>query len=143
MVHKESAVVLIWNDKRELALQLRASTDDSYPSHWDFSVAGGIKEGETPYKAAVREMQEEVGVSGVPQAIGELLYSGSKGEDYLYFFRLLYNGSFTVDPAEVDDEVFFPLHEIARMIERGEKFHPEFLFAWNKGFMKDLVRKKD
>ena len=44
---KKSSAVLVFNDKGELALQLRSSNDDSFPSHWDFSAGGGIDSGES------------------------------------------------------------------------------------------------
>lgn len=135
MPHKESSVVLVFNDKAEFALQLRAAKDESYPTHWDFSSAGGIELGENPREAAIRELQEEIGISGDLQAIGEILYIDDQDDDKLYLFRMTHNGPFTLDPTEVDDEKFFPLSEIAKMIQDGEKFHPEFIFVWKRGLI--------
>src|SRR5690606_26761626 len=60
---KKSSCVLIFNDKGELALQLRASHDDSFPLHWDFAAGGGIDEGEKEKETAEREVYEELGVN--------------------------------------------------------------------------------
>ena len=54
--NKASAVVLVFNSENNLALQLRAAHDDSYPGHWDFSAAGGIEAHETLVDAAIREL---------------------------------------------------------------------------------------
>lgn len=133
MNERKSSVVLVFNDKNELALQLRAATDTSYPSHWDFSAAGGIKDGEDPLDAANRELEEEIGIHGKLEPVGEVSYVDERGEDYLYIYKMRHNGSFNLDPNEVDDERFFALAVIASMIQAGEKFHPEFIFVWNKG----------
>jgi isopentenyldiphosphate isomerase len=135
MQYKKSSVILIFNDKAELALQLRAAQDDSYPSHWDFSCAGGMEVGEVPYETAVRELQEEIGIAGNPQPIGEILYRDEFKEDYLYLFRLTHNGPFIPDPKEVTDEQFFSLDQVNQMIHSGMSFHPEFLFVWRQGLI--------
>lgn len=35
--YKKSSAVLIFNNDKKVALQLRAAKDDSFPSHWDFA----------------------------------------------------------------------------------------------------------
>ncbi len=135
MQHKESAVVFVFNDKNELALQLRAAKDDSYPSHWDFSSAGGIKSGEDPLIAAERELKEEIGIESQLISLGEILYTDANGEDQLYLYKTSHNGPFTLDLNEVDDEKFFTRSEISEMINSGVKFHPEFVFVWNSGLI--------
>ena len=53
---------MVFNDKRELLLQLRATEDDSFPAHWDFSAGGGIDSKEDEKLSAERELLEEIGV---------------------------------------------------------------------------------
>jgi len=60
--YKKSSGVLVFNNKGELALQLRAAKDDSFPSHWDFSAGGGINAGEDNKLSAQREVKEELGI---------------------------------------------------------------------------------
>ncbi|HEX7017563.1 MAG TPA: NUDIX domain-containing protein [Patescibacteria group bacterium] len=139
MKQKESSVVLIVNDKGEHALQLRAAYDTSYPSHWDVAVAGGIEPGETPLQAAVRELKEEAGIEGAPQYVEEVLYQDEITQDRLYIHTLKHNGPFSPDANEVAKIRFFTLEQIATMVEDGEKFHPEFVFLWQKGFLKSLL----
>lgn len=138
-IHKKSAVILIWNDKRELLLQLRASGDNSFPLHWDFSVGGGIDEGETSAQAAERELKEELGVEAVPEFVVEdvSIYqkwnSSDMLEDSVSIYKARHNGPFVPDLKEVEKVEFFNLDKIKQMMEAGEKFHPEFISCWNKG----------
>lgn len=134
--HKRSSVILIFNDHGEFLLQRRAADDTSYPLHWDFSAAGGIEGDESPEKAAVRELREELGVEGLPTYIGTYLCKDELAEDQLYVFRLIYDGSFSPDSNEVEEVRFFSLQVIEKMLSSGEKFHPEFPFLWNKGVIK-------
>lgn len=133
MKDEQSSVILVFDDNGKLALQLRAKSDKSYPLHWDFSAAGGINKGEDPQTAAIRELKEELGVEGVLKYVGEELYQDQFGKDQLYIFKTKYEGKFNLNPKEVEKVQFFGLEEIGDMIKSEIKFHPEFIFLWNKG----------
>ncbi len=135
MKHKNSSVILVYNSAGELAVQLRASHDDKYPSHWDFSAAGGIDEGEDHDVAAQRELQEEIGISTPLTFIKEILYKDNKGTDRLFVYKASHEGPFTVQEEEVDDVKFFSREDIEHMISSGEDFHPEFIYLWNEGLL--------
>lgn len=140
--HKRSAIVLIFNTQGELALQLRAANDDSFPSHWDFAAGGGIDEGENEQEAAERELREELGVEAKTEFIAYKKYTypawkpGVMREVELWIYEAQYDGPFTPDPNEVEKAGFFNLDEIEKMMESGERFHPEFKLAWEDGLIK-------
>ncbi len=136
MKNKKSAVILVFNDKHELALQLRSASDSSYPMHWDFSAAGGIDDGEHHKQAAKRELKEEIGIQSALHFIKDYLYEDENGTDHLYIFQTLHNGPFTPQIEEVERVEFVNLHKIQEMIDRNEKFHPEFLKLWEQGWIK-------
>jgi isopentenyldiphosphate isomerase len=58
------ATVHIWfyTKDGELLLQKRSATKDIHPGLWDVSVAGHIGAGESIIDAAIREVQEEIGL---------------------------------------------------------------------------------
>lgn len=60
--HGISAVALIDNSGR-LLIQKRAVTKKDEPNKWDLSGAGHIDVDETPKRAAVREIYEELGIN--------------------------------------------------------------------------------
>jgi len=139
--YKKSVAVLVFNDKGELALQLRASDDDSFPSHWDFSSGGGIDPGEDSKHTAERELQEELGVKASIEFVISEHYSypgwnpSVTREIDLSIYKTHHNGPFNPDLKEVEKVQFFSLEKIKVMLEAGQKFHPEFVFSWNKGFV--------
>ncbi len=55
--------VWIVNSKGELLIQKRSPEKDSHPNMWDISGAGHVSSGETPIMSALREVEEELGVS--------------------------------------------------------------------------------
>jgi isopentenyl-diphosphate delta-isomerase type 1 len=54
--------IWIFNSKGEILFQKRAKEKDNWPGLWDISAAGHVSAGETPEKAVVREMEEEIGI---------------------------------------------------------------------------------
>ncbi len=136
--HKKSSGVLIYNDQKKLALQLRAAHDDSFPSHWDFSAGGGIEEGEDPKLSAEREIKEELGVDLEVEFVSHEHFAyqawkpGVMRDAEIYIFKTQYSGPFHVNQNEVQNVEFFSTEEIEQMIAAGEKFHSEFLLWWEK-----------
>lgn len=135
MKNNAGAIILVFNNEEELALQLRAARDKDYPLHWDFSAAGGIKTGEDEKTAALRELYEEIGIQGNIDFIGEELYSLGGESAHLYIYQCKHNGPFQPNHKEVQEVRFFSLENIEKMIESGEKFHPEFLLLWERGLI--------
>lgn len=133
---KTSAVVLVFNSSGELALQKRAAHDSSYPLHWDFSAAGGIDKGEDPKAAAIRELQEEIGVISDIEYITNYTYEDKTSVDELYIYRTTSEGPFKPAPGEVAEVKFFSMPDIEKMLEGNEQFHPEFVELWGKGIIK-------
>ena len=75
--HATAHIWIVGSDesgKPLLLLQLRAACKRLYPSYWDISAAGHIPAGEDALQSALREVEEELGVSAVPE---ELVYTGS------------------------------------------------------------------
>lgn len=133
MKKEKGSIVLVFNDNGELALQLRAAGDKDYPLHWDFSAAGGIEVGEDNKTAALRELQEEIGIHANIDFMAEESYSQGDTLAHLYIYQCKHNGPFQPNPEEVEEVRFFSLENIKKMIEKGEKFHPEFLLLWERG----------
>ncbi len=135
MKRRSCAITLIYNEHGDLALQLRAAHDDSYPSHWDFSAGGGIDEGEDPHTAAVRELQEELGIACELEYVGKEVCTDDEYADHLYMYKATYSGLFKLNSNEVADLVFFPPQKIQEMIDANEKFHPELRTLWKQGLI--------
>lgn len=59
------ASVTIWvlNSRNEILLQKRAAEKDSFPDMWEISCSGHLSTGEGPETAALRELEEELGVT--------------------------------------------------------------------------------
>lgn len=129
---KTSVAILVFNTNGDLALQLRAAHDDKYPSHWDFSAAGGIEPGEDHKDAAPRELFEEIGIKSDLAFLKVVEYEGEGGADTIFLYKTIYDGEFNPDSNEVAEVKFFSTEDIQNMIETGEKIHPEFIYMWRE-----------
>lgn len=65
LIHR-AVHVLVVNGDGALLLQKRSDLKDIQPGKWDTSVGGHLESGESYRDAAVREMHEELGLTGLP-----------------------------------------------------------------------------
>lgn len=98
--------IYLYNSKGELLIQKRADHIRSNPGMWTESVAGHVDVGETYHQAAVREMKEELDISGVDLTELKKIYTEEKDAHKLKKrFTTLYTGRYEgevhLDPNEV------------------------------------------
>jgi isopentenyl-diphosphate delta-isomerase type 1 len=122
--------VLVFNAGDELLLQKRSLQKDVAPGKWDTSVGGHMAPGETVEAAAIREMEEELGLP--PDNLTRLYtytHSNSYESEMVVTFRTLHNGPFTCNPVEIDEIRFWRIDEIRQQLGRGlfsDNFEDEF-----------------
>ena len=96
--------VYLYNSKGELLLQKRGDHLHTNPGKWNESAAGHVDEGETYLQAAIREMEEEIGVTGVELNELKKIYTEEK-QDKRKRFTTLYNGTYDGEIHPDFDEV--------------------------------------
>tara|TARA_R110001583_G_C5649795_1_gene408618 strand:- start:678 stop:1226 length:549 start_codon:yes stop_codon:yes gene_type:complete len=83
-----SAHIWIFNQHKEVIIQKRAANKDTFPNLWDVSVAGHISAGEHPIISALREVEEEIGLSLL---INQLKYIGTSKKKIKHHATLIDN----------------------------------------------------
>lgn len=104
LVHRV-AHVMVFNQQGELLLQKRSPDKDIQPGKWDTSVGGHLDSGEDYQQAAVREMNEELGLADIPLT-------------FLYKSKIRNNiesENVATYLAVSDEEVFYDPHEISEV----------------------------
>jgi isopentenyl-diphosphate delta-isomerase type 1 len=133
--HRHRAVHLWLRDRQgRVLLQFRSRLKQNHPAVWDSSVSGHVDTGESYAAAAVREMGEEIGVSGVE--LREIASAAACAETEQEFVRIYVGetgGPFVLQEEEVERVEWFEPGTVSRNVrERPGDFAPAFAYLWRK-----------
>lgn len=131
--------VCVFNSKDEMLIQRRGIDKIDWPNYWDISSGGGVIAGEEPYKAAERELFEELGVKiSLENERPYFTINYPLGFDDYYLVNLdLPIESFTIDKEEVLNIKWASLEEIKAMMKNDE------FINYNDGFIELLFSMKN
>ncbi len=114
-------------------LQKRAYTKDIQPGKWDTAVGGHIQYGHEPVESALREAEEELGISeGLNlELIMTYVWKSGREHEFIYCYKSNYNGLVSIDYNEVIDGRFWTQKEIEENID-SDIFTPNFSDEYKK-----------
>lgn len=114
------ACVMVYTSDGKIVLQRVSKRKHKNPGKWAYSAAGHVAAGETYEQAAVRELNEELGISGVIDGfIGQVrLISEKTGRPgpFHRVYRVLHDGPYTLDLNEGEELGIFTVDEIKQMV---------------------------
>ncbi len=112
--------VLVFNDSGELLLQKRSMNKDVAPGKWDTSVGGHVSPGEELRTAALREMEEELGITcDHLMPIYSYIFSNPYESELVFTHLCTHNGPFPFNREEIDEVEFWELAQIERVLGSG------------------------
>lgn len=127
----------IFNSNGELFLQKRSATKDVQPNRWDSSVAGHIDLNETPEAAAIREANEELGLTNIhPQFITQYIIETDTEKELSYCYFIIYDGHFILNKEELADGKFWKIEDINAQLGKNvftTNFELDYLTFLNSG----------
>ena len=108
----------------DILLQRRADQVKNWPGYWDISAAGHVSLGETPLDAALREAQEEIGMTLDTSRV-KFIGSLPKRKSAYSEFHFIYTYEYNDEPLDmVDGEAaalrWVPYDTFRQMIEQPE-----------------------
>jgi len=127
--------VWLYTDDKKVLLQKRASVKKVFPNLWDVSVAGHVGAGEKIAIAAIREVQEEIGITIKEtdlEKIGfrkdEIVHpNGILDNEFKHIFLCKLNKSLeqlNMQPEEIDDLQLFNLSILKDSAKHGRFMVP-------------------
>lgn len=136
-----AAHIFIMNSQQQIFIQKRAASKDNNPNLWDISVAGHVMAQESYEQTALREVEEELGVSLIQvELLAKLPASAKTGYEFIHVYKSYHNGPLVLDPKEVQTGGWFSF-EILDNWQRNtpEDFTRSFLLEWQ--LCKELLQK--
>ena len=130
-LHHRAVHVFVFNSAGELFLQKRSHLKDAHPGLWDSSAAGHLDVGESYVDCAVRELNEELGISVQPGDLkleAQISSSENTGWEFVELFSTTCKGKVRYPCSEVECGAWFPMDEIrAWTARRPQDFASGFL----------------
>jgi len=115
--HAASSVV-VRDPAGRVYLHRRTTTKDVYPGLLDFAAGGVVLAGEDPDDGAVREVEEELGVHGVPLVrLGAADYADDATRYRAFRYTVTWDGPVRWQPEEVSWGEWVELAELVRILD--------------------------
>jgi isopentenyl-diphosphate delta-isomerase len=132
VLHRAFSIFLL-NDNNELLLQQRADSKYHSGGLWTNTCCSHPMPGEDISIAAVRRLQEEMGITSQLKNVFYFTYKADVGRgltehEFDYVFMGTHNGGCSPDPAEVRDYKYLSLDKVAEWIA----LEPEKFTEWMK-----------
>ncbi len=128
--------VFVWarDGEGRVFVHRRTDTKQVFPGLYDMFVGGVVGAGESYDAAALREAEEELGVSGLPQPafLFKFLYDDGAGRAWWSaVYEVRWEGVVAPQVSEVAWHGFLPEGELERRVRSGEwEFVPDGLAAY-------------
>jgi len=105
--------IFLFNSAGELCVHRRTLSKAMYPGYWDTAAGGMVAAGESYELSAIRELEEELGVSGVELTAHDHFYF-EDGDSRLWCtsFSAVWDGPLCLQPEEVMEARFLPVETV-------------------------------
>lgn len=131
-LHRASHI-FVFNSRGELLVHRRSAAKDECPLMYTSSASGHLSAGEGYEIAAVRELEEELGLTSPIEYLAVIPANGAATSyEHSGLFKTVTDDMPTFDPGEIESGEYLPLPEVARRVrETPELFTPCFLTLFN------------
>jgi isopentenyldiphosphate isomerase len=117
-LHHGATGVLVRNSAGDIYVHRRTASKDVYAALYDFMAGGVVAAGEDPYDAVVRELAEELGITGVEL---ERLPEGDYADEFTsyraYLYECVWDGPVRHQPEEVDWGAWMSPADLVRRLD--------------------------
>ena len=112
--------ILVFDEQGRLLVQLRGFNKDCSPGLLDTSAGGHVSSGETYGQAAVRELQEELGICGADELefLAKLPASEATGQEFVSIYKTTTSEIPILQQSELAAAVWVSLERLKAWIKR-------------------------
>ncbi len=124
-----STYVLVFNSQGQLYVQKRTLIKDVFPGYFDVAAGGVVLAGESYEQGAERELEEEMGIRGIPlHRLFDFYFEDDHTRLWGCAFSCVYDGMVVLQEEEVESGAFVPVSDILRRAET-EPFTPDGMYV--------------
>ena len=124
-----STYILVFNSLGELYVQKRTLIKDVFPGYFDVAAGGVVLAGETYEQGAERELEEEMGIRGIPlHRLFDFYFEDDHTRLWGCAFSCVYDGMVVLQEEEVESGAFVPVSDLLRRAET-EPFTPDGMYV--------------
>ncbi len=139
IIHRAVAV-LVFNEQGDLLIQKRSITKDTCPGCWSHSVGGHVGCKEEYLSVAMRETQEELGITVSPnnlQLLGKIITTAPWEKEMIqvYKYVVMNNPALQPNPEEVSEVKFIDITTLRKML-KTESWTPSSIQVLDKFILK-------
>ena len=117
LTHAATAVV-VRDPWGRVHVHRRTDTKDVYPGRWDFAAGGVVAAGEDPREAALRELAEELGITGVElEPLGVAHYGDDQTDHWGHCFTATWEGPVRLQAEEVAEGGWWPVERLVTALD--------------------------
>lgn len=121
--------ILLFNSAGQLCVHRRTLSKALYPGYWDVAAGGMVGAGESYNDSAARELEEELGVSGVELVFHEKFHFDLPGNRlWCAVYSAVWDGPLRLQPEEVLEAKFISVEQ-AEADSRVNPYCPDSLAA--------------
>lgn len=126
--------ILVHRENGDVFLQKRSMYKDCHPGVWDSSASGHLDSGEAYAPAAIRELEEELGIISDMEKLHEIAVldaSEQTGQEFVRIYAVRHDGSIHLHPTEIAEGKWLPPDALESwLLERPDDFAPCFRVVW-------------
>ena len=139
LIHRASYIV-VFNRAGDIFVQKRTQSKDIYPGYWDVAAGGVVLAGESYEEAAVRELEEELGIKKVKlRFLFDQFYSNEENRVWGRIFTCTHEGPFILQAEEVEYGRFMS-PETALDYSSSEPFTPDGILLLQRLITENSMR---
>ena len=128
--------IFVQNPKGEMYLQKRSMSKDRWPGVWTTGCSGHVDQGESYVEAAVRELQEELGIVCSSTDLGAGFKQSPNEEteqEFIQVFTLVWQGDVQPNADEISAGRWVSARALDQWIaDRPDDFAPSFKCIWRR-----------
>lgn len=133
LIHRATYILVFDSDGR-IFVQERTMTKDIFPGYHDLCAGGVVLAGESYEESALRELEEELGVTGMPLEVHFDFYGEYAGQKvWGRVFSCVSDGPFRLQEEEVTGGAFYAIDEVGHLME-NEPFTPDGVYVFERFF---------